>query len=426
MSNEIKVRDMVIGGETPKICMPVTGRDEADITMQAKKAVQMSPDLIEWRADYYCSRESAHIIDLLCHIRDIVDNIPLVFTFRTKQEGGEKAVSNEEYTDLLISVAKSGYADLIDVEVISKIEIANKIIDIIHKNRMGVIGSYHNFHSTPSFDEMKSILKRIEDSGADICKMAVMPHRISDVERLIGITKYFHKNSTKPVITMSMSDMGAVSRVSGITTGSAVTFAAGVEASAPGQLNIHQIRNIYSTVHDISYDYNIMLIGFMGTGKTTVSRALKNITGLEEIDMDSYIESKEGMSISDIFSINGEKYFRDKETEALKEIQATKGKIVSCGGGVVIKKENINLMKKGGVTVLLTASADTIYQRIRHSASRPLLNGNMNVEHIEELMSRRREMYMNAADILVATDGKNIVDICEEILSKLPLHGKNS
>lgn len=426
MNNVIKIRDVVIGGGTPKICVPVIGRDNGEITEQMNEVVSMKPDIIEWRADYYCGDIFDDIDNLFCQIRNKIKNIPLIFTFRTKNEGGEKAISNEQYMQLLMRAAASENVELIDVEVISKKDIAGKIIKKAHENRTEVIGSYHNFQTTPSNDEMQSVLRQIEDIGADICKMAVMPHRMSDVERLMNVTKQFHNASAKPVITMSMSDMGAVSRVSGLTTGSSVTFAAGTGVSAPGQLNISTIRNVLSAAHDLEFDYNILLIGFMGTGKTTVSWALKHITGLEEVDMDSYIESKEEMPVSDIFSVYGEDYFRKKETEALKEIQTQNGKIVSCGGGVVIKDENVKLMKNGGITVLLTATAETVYKRVRHSLTRPLLNGNMNVEHIEELMSRRKDMYMDAADITIATDGKSIADICAEILAKLSSHGKNS
>lgn len=167
-----------------------------------------------------------------------------------------------------------------------------------------------------------------------------------------------------------------------------------------------------------------MLIGFMGAGKTTVSRELSRITGMEEIDMDAYIVEKEGMAISDMFEQFGEEYFREKETESLIEIMKHTNRIVSCGGGVVVKEKNVEHMKNGGVVVLLTATPETTLARVKNSTDRPILNGNMNVEFISQLMEKRRERYLAVADIIVATDNKTIPDICREIMDKIQIENK--
>ena len=161
---------------------------------------------------------------------------------------------------------------------------------------------------------------------------------------------------------------------------------------------------------------HIYLIGFMGTGKTTISHKLQQLTQAEEIDMDAWIVEKNGMSINDMFEKYGEIYFRDRETDALYEIAGYAPAIVSCGGGAVLRDENTQMMKKTGKIVLLTATPETIYERVKDSTDRPLLNGNMNVEHIASLMEKRRELYANACDLQVATDGKTPDEIAEEIL----------
>lgn len=162
---------------------------------------------------------------------------------------------------------------------------------------------------------------------------------------------------------------------------------------------------------------HIYLIGFMGTGKTTISHKLQQLTQAEEIDMDAWIVEKNGMSINDMFEKYGETYFRDCETDAVREIAGYAPAIVSCGGGAVLRDENTQMMKKTGKIVLLTATPETIYERVKDSTDRPLLNGNMNVEHIASLMEKRRELYVNACDIKVATDGKTPDEIAEEILA---------
>lgn len=166
-------------------------------------------------------------------------------------------------------------------------------------------------------------------------------------------------------------------------------------------------------------EYNIMLIGFMGAGKTTVSSKLSKDMQLPEVDMDKYIVKRENMTISDIFDKYGEDGFRNIETECLKEIMQETGKIVSCGGGTVLKDENVGYMKKNGVIILLTATPETTYERVKNSTDRPILNGNMNVEFIEELMNKRKNRYLEVADIVIATDNKSVTDISKEIQVKL-------
>ena len=135
--------------------------------------------------------------------------------------------------------------------------------------------------------------------------------------------------------------------------------------------------------------------------------------------MDQMIVEKQGMSISEIFDEYGEAYFRNLESNTLIEMQKRKQTIVSCGGGVVMREENTDHMKKNGRVVLLTAKPETIYERVKDSDERPILNNNMNVEFISSLMDKRKDRYEAVADITVATDGKNVTQICEEIISKL-------
>ena len=164
---------------------------------------------------------------------------------------------------------------------------------------------------------------------------------------------------------------------------------------------------------------NIVIIGFMGTGKTTVSDYLENITGKEKIDSDSYIVEKSGMKISDIFEKYGEDYFRNMETEAISEISSKSSIIISCGGGVPMRDENVKLLKENGAVILLTASPSVILERVKDSDSRPILNNNMNEAFIKNLMDKREKKYSSVSDITIDTDNKSIEEICDEIIHKV-------
>lgn len=164
---------------------------------------------------------------------------------------------------------------------------------------------------------------------------------------------------------------------------------------------------------------HIFLIGFMGVGKTSTSRALSRQLEVKEIDTDAMIVERAGMAISDIFAKQGEEAFRQMETALLDEIASMKPCIVSCGGGMVMRPENVEKMKKQGKIVLLSATPETIYSHVKDSTTRPLLNGNMNVEYIAGLMKQREPAYEAAADYKIVTDELNPKKVAEKITQLL-------
>lgn len=164
---------------------------------------------------------------------------------------------------------------------------------------------------------------------------------------------------------------------------------------------------------------NIFLIGFMGSGKSTISRFLQKELNMKLVEMDARIVEEQGMSINDIFAEKGEDYFRNLESRLVLDLNSEGNTVVSCGGGVVIRPENVENMKQHGKIVYLSATPDTIYQRVKNSTERPILNGHMNVEYIAALMEKRRALYENAADIRIETDGKTKDEICKEIIDKI-------
>ena len=169
---------------------------------------------------------------------------------------------------------------------------------------------------------------------------------------------------------------------------------------------------------DISMDINrhIYLVGFMGCGKSTVARELSRQLGIAHIDTDACIAGEQDMSIADIFEKYGEEHFRRLETDLLERLQNEPPAVIACGGGMAARDNNIELMKKSGLVVMLTARPDTIYARVRHNKNRPLLNGNMNIEYITGLMEKRLDCYNRAADVHVATDECTPEDIVKKIV----------
>lgn len=160
---------------------------------------------------------------------------------------------------------------------------------------------------------------------------------------------------------------------------------------------------------------NLYLIGFMGAGKSAVSRCLARLLSIPCIDTDQEIEERQGKKITEIFAESGEESFRDMETALLREIASGGPCIVSCGGGLVLREENRRLMRESGRTVWLTASPETIYERVRLGRNRPLLNGRMNTEEIARLLAERQERYEKAAEVCVPTDGRTIEEIASEL-----------
>ena len=162
---------------------------------------------------------------------------------------------------------------------------------------------------------------------------------------------------------------------------------------------------------------NIFLIGFMGSGKSTIARTLQRQLGMPLVEMDVRIVQEQGMSINDIFAKYGEDHFRDVESQLILTIGSEGNTIVSCGGGVVVRPQNVEYMRKSGRIVYLKAKPETIYERVKHSTDRPILNGHMNVDYIAGLMGKRRELYEDAADITIQTDGKSRDEIAKEIMA---------
>lgn len=169
----------------------------------------------------------------------------------------------------------------------------------------------------------------------------------------------------------------------------------------------------------VLFPCNIVLIGFMGSGKSTVGKLLAQQLEMEYVDMDHYIQEKLGLTIEQIFETYGEEFFRQHEKETAMELGLLNNTIIVCGGGIILNNENIVNLKRNGKTILLNTEAEEIYNRIKDDKSRPLLKDKMSVDYIDKLLCQRKSLYLDAADIIVDTHDKNIDAICKEIVGTL-------
>ncbi|MBP8654509.1 MAG: type I 3-dehydroquinate dehydratase, partial [Proteocatella sp.] len=247
----VKVRNIELGSGIPKICVPIVAVTKNDILEQAMSLRSIPADIAEWRVDWYEDVfEMDTLMQTLSQVREALGDMPLLFTFRTKKEGGEKEISPESYAELNITAAASGNTDLVDVEAFTGDEIVREIIEKAHEHGVKVVASNHDFFKTPSKEEIISRLIKMQDLGADIPKIAVMPQSKKDVLTLLSATEeMYSQHADRPIITMSMAGSGLISRLSGEVFGSALTFGAAKKASAPGQIGVKELHEVLSIIH---------------------------------------------------------------------------------------------------------------------------------------------------------------------------------
>lgn len=248
--NTIKVKNVSIGEGSPKICVPLVGHTLSQLLEEAERLRTVNLDLVEWRVDFFEHvTDLEKVTDAITELRDILEDIPLIFTFRSAKEGGEKEVSANYYMELNERIIETGLVDIIDVELFSEEEQIKALIKKAHAHDVFVIVSNHDFERTPPKEEILARLRRAQELGGDFPKIAVMPTNAKDVLTLLEATLTMKEHYAKrPIITMSMGGKGMISRISGEIFGSAITFAAGQKASAPGQVNVNELYKILSLI----------------------------------------------------------------------------------------------------------------------------------------------------------------------------------
>lgn len=248
----IKIKNVEIGEGIPKICIPLTGRSRDEIVEEMKIVKEYGPDLIEWRADFFEESDNLEkVCEMLETINDNFKQNPVLFTFRTKEEGGEKFIMPEDYVKLLKEVSKRKLTDTVDVQVFWYPMNSKELVEELKNMGVTVLASSHHFEGTPSKEAISEALYTMEEWGADFLKIAVMPQTEEDVCALLAATIERKQKSRKPIITMSMGQKGMLSRICGEFTGSCITFAAGRQSSAPGQIKADEMKKVLTDIHEI-------------------------------------------------------------------------------------------------------------------------------------------------------------------------------
>lgn len=234
----------------PKICAPLVENGYESLIREASLFPSLPIDVAEWRADWYHGILEPGILDqVLPALSEALKGLPLLFTFRTRGEGGSLSASLSEYSALLEGAVRSGYVDMVDVELFTGDDTAAEAARLAHQCGVKVIMSSHDFRATPPASELLSRLNRMESLGADIAKIAVTPGCPGDVLTLLSVTEQASRTLSCPVISMSMKGTGLISRLSGEVFGSCLTFGSVREASAPGQIDVKELRTILDIIH---------------------------------------------------------------------------------------------------------------------------------------------------------------------------------
>ena len=221
---KITVKGLKIGTGAPKIIVPVVGKTEQALLGEVEFLKNIDFDVVEWRVDHFQHVDDIEKVkQMASKIQAIIGHKPILFTFRTANEGGVYPASVEFYINLNKAVITSGFIDFVDIELFTGDEYVKEIV---------------------------ARLRKMQDLGVDIPKIAVMPRTTEDVISLLAATTEMkEKYATKPLITMSMSGKGVISRIAGETFGSDLTFGAAKNASAPGQLDVKELRQLLNILH---------------------------------------------------------------------------------------------------------------------------------------------------------------------------------
>ena len=252
MTKSLMVNGQAVGGgKEPLVCTPLVARTEAAVLAELAAVVGKQPDLIEWRVDFFEGiGDTARVVALAQELKKGAAGVPIIFTRRSTREGGEPiAISEEQVLAMVQAVCAARCVEFVDYELSSDPAHFRAALAAAHASGAQLIASFHNFKQTPPAAELVAKFVAMEEAGADVAKIAVMPQAIDDVLTLLGATLEANRRIKPAIISMSMGPYGSLSRLFGWAFGSAVSFAVGAKASAPGQVPIEDLRSVLDILH---------------------------------------------------------------------------------------------------------------------------------------------------------------------------------
>lgn len=400
------------------LCIPLSFSDQPSMKTQTENLSLYHPDFIEWRRDYYTDTHPENEKECLRHIRETFPHAGLIYTFRSQSEGGVGTWSLTKRQESICRCLEGNLADYIDTEASNSEPFLNTIKDVCRTSKANLILSYHNFKATPSPMAIIQKLTAIESLNPDVIKIALMAQTPDDIRRSICAVSQYSETTNKPIIFIAMGPYGCIVRSAPELFGGSLSFATAGESTAPGQLTPKRIENIRRSLFLLpTRPHNIALIGYMGTGKTTVGKFLAQQTGMTFVDTDGYIEEMTGKTIPQIFSESGEKAFRDLETRALKAILQKNDQIIATGGGTVLREENRSALIHHTFPVTLTADSTIIARRVSRHDNRPLLSDHHDlIPRIEAMLDERHAFYQIGL-ITIDTSASSVASCVEQIIN---------
>lgn len=233
-----------------KTIVPITAKTKEQAIAQAKViAANQDADLAEFRIDLLdFAADSKQVISLGHELKKILGDKPMIATIRTHNEGGKLTISDADYGKTYQAYLKQPFMDMLDVEMFRDQQVVKNTVKLAHDKKVLIVMSNHDFQKTPSEDEIVKRLLKQDELGADILKIAVMPQSKQDVFTLMNATLKVSQQSKKPLLTMSMGKLGTISRITTANMGGSFSFGMIGEASAPGQIDVTQLKQFLKTV----------------------------------------------------------------------------------------------------------------------------------------------------------------------------------
>lgn len=233
-----------------KTIVPITAKTKEQALAQAQVIANTADaDLAEFRIDLLSfASDTKQVIALGHELKKILGNKPMIATIRTKIEGGQLEISDVDYGKTYQAYLKNPFMDWLDVEMFRDQKVVSEIVQKAHQKKVLIVMSNHDFQKTPSQDEIEKRLLKQDQMGADILKIAVMPKSKQDVFTLMNATLKVSQQTTKPLLTMSMGQLGTISRVATANMGGSYSFGMIGQASAPGQIDVTKLKQILQTV----------------------------------------------------------------------------------------------------------------------------------------------------------------------------------